>query len=148
VGENAGIYEITPAGQGKQIFKTKDNHVLCLKLTPRGIFWPAAGDEGLVYKISGSKSSVLFESPYEEIRAIDLDGGGNIYLTTSGQPSKPVAAAASSAASVQSKSETDVSIVVTASQIEAVSSEIGSSRVSDSKAGRVSGLSFRFLLRV
>jgi len=143
VGENSGIYEITPAGQGKQIFKTKDNHVLCLKLTPRGDILAGSGGRGLVYKISGSKSSVLFESPYEEIRAIDLDAQGNIYLTTSGQPSKPVAAATSSAASVQTKSETDVSIVVSASQIEVAGSETGSSRASDTKAGQVSGAIFQ-----
>mgnify|MGYP001002181486 FL=1 len=143
VGENAGIYEIAPTGEGKQIFKTKDNHILCLKLTPKGDILAGSGGRGFVYKISGGKSSVLFESSYEEVRSIDLDAEGNIYLTTSGQPSKSVPAAIRSAVSSQTKPETDISIVVTASQVEVSGPEVSSSRTAESKSDRVPGAIFQ-----
>ena len=143
VGENAGIYEITPTGEGKQIFKTKDNHVLCLKLTSKGDILAGSGGRGLLYKISGSKSSVLFESPYDEIRSIELDTEGNIYLTTSGQPSKSVPVAVGSTPVSRAKSDSDVSIVVSASQVEVGSSEVSSSRTAERQSERVSGAVFQ-----
>jgi len=143
VGENAGIYEITPTGEGKQIFKTKDNHVLCLKLTSKGDILAGSGGRGLLYKISGSKSSVLFESPYDEIRSIEVDTEGNIYLTTSGQPSKSVPVAVGSTPVARTKSDSDVSIVVSASQVEVGSSEVSSSRTAERQSERVSGAVFQ-----
>ncbi|HNT01470.1 MAG TPA: WD40 repeat domain-containing protein [Candidatus Saccharicenans sp.] len=143
VGENAGIYEITPTGEGKQIFKTKDNHVLCLKLTSKGDILAGSGGRGLLYKISGSKSSVLFESPYDEIRSIELDTEGNIYLTTSGQPSKSVPVAVGSTPVARTKSDSDVSIVVSASQVEVSRSEVSSSRTAERQSERVSGAVFQ-----
>lgn len=143
VGENAGIYEITPTGEGKQIFKTKDNHVLCLKLTSKGDILAGSGGRGLLYKISGSKSSVLFESPYDEIRSIEVDTEGNIYLTTSGQPSKSVPVAVGSTPVSRAKSDSDVSIVVSASQVEVGSSEVSSSRTAERQSERVSGAVFQ-----
>lgn len=143
VGENAGIYEVTPTGEGKQIFKTKDNHVLCLKLTSKGDILAGSGGRGLLYKISGSKSSVLFESPYDEIRSIEVDAEGNIYLTTSGQPSKSGPAAAGSTPVSRTKSDSEVSIVVTAGQVAVSGSETGSSRTTESRSERVSGAVFQ-----
>lgn len=143
VGENAGIYEITPTGEGKQIFKTKDNHVLCLKLTSKGDILAGSGGRGLLYKISGSKSSVLFESPYDEIRSIEVDTEGNIYLTTSGQPSKSVPVAVGSTPVARTKSDSDVSIVVSASQVEVSRSEVSSSRTAERQSERVSGAVFQ-----
>ncbi|MDD8019881.1 MAG: hypothetical protein PHU81_01660 [Acidobacteriota bacterium] len=145
VGVKAGIYEISPAGEGRQIFKTIDNHVLCLRLTSNGDILAGSGGRGLLYKISGGKKSVLFESPYEEIRSIDLDPEGNIYLTTSGQLSKPGSSVRTATASSQMKTETDVSIVVMAGKPETMESSSDSSVTPVAKSERVSGAIFQVL---
>jgi len=60
-------------------------------------------------------------------------------LTTSGQPSKSVAAAVSSTPVSRTKSDSEVSIVVTAGQVTVSGSEASSSRTTESKPDRISG---------
>jgi len=117
VGENGGIYEISSSGEGRLILKAKTNHILCLKQHPSGDLLAGSGGRGLLYRISSSgKPSVVFESPYEEIRSIDLDREGNIYLAASGQSSKSSGPSSSSSASsgASDKSDPEISVVVSA----------------------------------
>lgn len=121
VGESGGIYEINSSGEGKLIFKAKTNHILCLKRHPSGDFLAGSGGRGLLYRISSSgKPSVIFESGYEEIRSLDFDRDGNIYITASGQAQKSAgtsSAVPSSSSSSAERSEAEVAVVVSSVSI-------------------------------
>ncbi len=115
VGESGGIYEINPSGEGRLIFKAKTNHILCLKKLPSGDFLAGSGGRGLLYRVSASgKPSVIFESGYEEIRSLDIDREGNIYITASGQVQKSsgTSSASSTSSGSSDKSDTEVAVVV------------------------------------
>ncbi|MCK4758967.1 MAG: WD40 repeat domain-containing protein, partial [Candidatus Aminicenantes bacterium] len=71
VGESGGIYQINMEGEGIQILSTEENHVLCVEKDLNEDIIAGTGGSGRVYRISrGKKPSILFESPYEEIRSV------------------------------------------------------------------------------
>ncbi len=115
VGENGGIYEINTEGEGRQVLRAEENHVLCIEKDVNQDIIAGTGGRGRVYRISRAKrSSILFESSYEEIRSLVLDKEGNVYAAAGGKiispkeeirPPLPV------------KSETDVSITVTSTSV-------------------------------
>ena len=89
VGENGGIYEINPQGEGKLILKAAENHILCLKTDRGGQLIAGSGGNGLVYRLTKSgKTTVIFESPYEEVRSLAVDADGNIYAAADGTSSR------------------------------------------------------------
>jgi hypothetical protein len=70
-------------------FKAAENHILCLEKTAREDVVAGSGGNGLVYKISPEgRASVLFETPYEEVRSLALDREGLIYAAASGTPTR------------------------------------------------------------
>jgi len=114
VGENGGIYEVNPAGAGRQLFKARDNHILCLVQSSGGDLLAWQRRAGQLYRISTSgRVSVIYDSGYEEVRNVVLDGEGNIYISAGGAPSKPVSTV-SSAPAAQAKAEAEISVVVSA----------------------------------
>src|SRR4030042_624970 len=52
VGESGGIYQISPLGEGRMLFKAAQNHILCLEKTARGDIVAGSGGNGLAYKIA------------------------------------------------------------------------------------------------
>ncbi len=82
VGESGGIYEISPEGSGRPVFKSDQNHILCLKLGSDGALTAGSGGAGLVYRLekNGGKTVVVFETPFEEVRAAAFDPEGNLYV--------------------------------------------------------------------
>ncbi|MCX8160123.1 MAG: hypothetical protein N3G18_04235 [Candidatus Saccharicenans sp.] len=115
VGESGGIYEINPAGAGRLLFKSRDNHILCLVQTSSGDLLAGSGGRGQLYRISASgRASVIFDSGYEEVRNVVLDREGNIYLSAGGAPSKPVSTVSPASTASSSKTDTEVSLVVSA----------------------------------
>jgi hypothetical protein len=86
VGENGGIYEINTEGEGRLILRTEDNHVLCLKEDLNQDILAGTGGKGRLYRLSrGKLTTLLFESPFEEIKSIALDKEGNVYAAASGR---------------------------------------------------------------
>jgi hypothetical protein len=88
VGENGGVYRISPLGEGRMFFRAAENHILCLERTPQGDVLAGSGGNGLIYRIpaQGGRLSVLFETPYEEVRSLAIDREGQIYAAASGTP--------------------------------------------------------------
>jgi len=85
VGESGGIYEILPEGEGRLVFKTPENHILCMKFDRNGDILAGSGGAGLVYRISRTgKGAVVFESGFEEVRSLALDLDGNVYAAAGG----------------------------------------------------------------
>ncbi len=90
VGEKGGIYEISPLGDGKMILDIQENHILCLNQLPNGNILAGSGGKGAVYRLTPErKSSLLYESDYEEVRSVVFDEEGNLYIAASGIPVKP-----------------------------------------------------------
>ena len=83
VGNSGGVYQITPAGQGAQIFASEDSHIVSLFITRSNSILAGSGDRGILYRIDNRKVKVLFDSPFEEIRGICEDNEGNIYFSAS-----------------------------------------------------------------
>ena len=90
VGESGGIYQINMEGEGVQILSTEENHVLCIEKDLNEDIIAGTGGSGRVYRISrGKKPTILFESPYEEIRSVALDREGNVYAAAGGRIVSP-----------------------------------------------------------
>ncbi len=122
VGESGGIYEISAEGNGRRVLNIQEHHVLCLKRNRDGDLFAGSGGNGLLYRLSKSgKISVLFESPFEEIKSLDFDGEGHILAAACGVPSKGRGEAVSLPAS-GSGTEVTVSAVRPASETAALSS--------------------------
>ena len=117
VGESGGIYQINMEGEGIQILKTEENHVLCIEKDLNEDIIAGTGGSGRVYRISrGKKPSILFESPYEEIRSVALDREGNIYAAAGGRIISPREVREFP---VAAQAESDVSITVTPAPVQA-----------------------------
>ena len=117
VGESGGIYQINMEGEGIQILKTEENHVLCVEKDLNEDIIAGTGGCGRVYRISrGKKPSILFESPYEEIRSVALDREGNIYAAAGGRIISPKEVREFP---VAAQAESDVSITVTPAPVQA-----------------------------
>jgi hypothetical protein len=112
VGESGGIYEINQEGEGTLALKAEENHILCLKADKSGNLIAGSSGNGVVYRISTGKASVVFESPYEEIKDLALDQQGNIYAAAAGTSAKPKKEETPAA---PLKSETEVTLTVTPS---------------------------------
>jgi len=111
VGENGGIYEINADGEGRLILKTEDNHFLCLREDLNGDILAGTGGKGRVYRLSrGRLTSLLFESPFEEIKSIALDKEGNVFVAASG---RAVTLKEEAELPVRIRAATEVSITVT-----------------------------------
>jgi hypothetical protein len=68
-------------------FTAAENHILCLERTARGDVIAGSGGNGLIYRIGADgRLSVLFETPYEEVRSLAVDREGQIYAAASGTP--------------------------------------------------------------
>ena len=120
VGESGGIYEISPEGSGRPVFKSDQNHILCLKLGSDGALTAGSGGAGLVYRLekNGGKTVVVFETPFEEVRAAAFDPEGNLYVSAGGTIKAPRGEAVSAPAAVPGG--VDVSIAVSAAAQAAV----------------------------
>jgi len=117
VGESGGIYQINMEGEGIQILKTEENHVLCVEKDLNEDIIAGTGGSGRVYRVSrGKKPSILFESPYEEIRSVALDREGNIYAAAGGRIVSPREVREFP---VAVQAESDVSITVTPAPVQA-----------------------------
>lgn len=117
VGENGGIYQINMEGEGIQILKTEENHVLCVEKDLNEDIIAGTGGSGRVYRITrGKKPSILFESPYEEIRSVALDREGNIYAAAGGRIVSPREVREFP---VAAQAESGVSITVTPAPVQA-----------------------------
>lgn len=116
VGESGGVYEINKEGEGRLILKADQNHILCLKEDKNGNILAGSGGKGLLYRFSqgGGKASILFESPFEEIKSIALDDQGNIYAAAGGIVTKP---RKEKITPVQVKSGTDITLTVTPASV-------------------------------
>ncbi len=111
VGENGGIYEINADGEGRLILRTEDSHFLCLREDLNGDILAGTGGKGRVYRLSrGRLTSLLFESPFEEIKSIALDKEGNVFVAASG---RAVTLKEEAELPVGIRAATEVSIMVT-----------------------------------
>ncbi len=91
VGENGGVYTISPEGDGSEWLKAEENHILCLQKTAGGEILAGSGGKGRLYRLARGKApAIVFESPFEEIRAITLDDLGTIYIAAGGKVVRPV----------------------------------------------------------
>jgi hypothetical protein len=116
VGESGAVYTISPQGDGSEWLKAKENHILCLTKTDQGEILAGSGGKGRLYRLARGKApAILYESPFEEIRAIVLDDQEAIFLAAGGRiarpgskaPEKPASGAGGAVAA------TDVAITVT-----------------------------------
>ena len=111
VGESGGIYAVNSLGEGQLVLKTAENHVLCLVLDNQGAVYAGSGGRGSVYRIADGKSSLLFESPYEEVRALVPDEDGSVVAAAGGTSAT---AKKDEGTALVPKAGTDIAVVVTA----------------------------------
>ncbi len=79
-GPQGRIYRIDPKGRGSSFYSTGEKHILCLLWT-RGRLLAGSQGEGVAYRITPQgRGFVLYDPPYGEVRSLDWDGRGNVYL--------------------------------------------------------------------
>ncbi|MEN8153375.1 MAG: fibronectin type III domain-containing protein [Acidobacteriota bacterium] len=83
VGGSGGIYKIDKAGRSAKIFTSNDTHIISLHITKDNSIIAGSGENGILYRINNKKGSVLYDTPYEEVRGICEDNEGNIYFSAS-----------------------------------------------------------------
>ncbi|MHB8391501.1 MAG: hypothetical protein ACYDBH_18295 [Acidobacteriaceae bacterium] len=87
-GGPAAIYRVNlkqPAAAPEKFFSSTEQHMRCLLFAKDGTLYAGTDGRGLVYRISpNGKGFVLFESPKQEISAMALDPGGNLYVASLG----------------------------------------------------------------
>lgn len=89
VGEGGGIYRINSKGEGQLAMKAEENHILCLRKDKSGGFIAGSGGVGVVYRMNAEgRVTVIFESPYEEVKSVALDQEGQVYVAACGTPSR------------------------------------------------------------
>ena len=79
-GDKGVIYKIGQDGRGVPFYQTKAAHVMSLAFDREGRLLAGTQSPGRVFQIDASgKPFVLLDSPYNEIHALRVDAGGNIY---------------------------------------------------------------------
>ena len=80
-GDKGVIYKITPDGKGAPFYSTKATHVMSLAQDRERRLLAGTESPGRVFQLDANgKPFVLLDSPYNEIRSIRVDPGGNIYV--------------------------------------------------------------------
>jgi len=83
-GAPAVVYRVPAAGgKAEVLFKTADQHIRCLIMTPDGMLWAGSDGSGIIYRIDtkapGAKPFAAYAAPRREITTLAMDGEGNLY---------------------------------------------------------------------
>jgi len=120
-GDKGVIYKIAPDGKGAPFYETKATHAMTLAFDLEGRLLAGTESPGRVFRIDASgKPFVLLDSSYNEIRALRVDGNGNIYVAAvsgraGGSDRSPPPASPEPAAQVLTPSvSTEITIVAIA----------------------------------
>jgi hypothetical protein len=82
-GPKGRIYQVTPAGQSRVFYRTKQDHVLCLAPGPSGMLYAGTDKGGLVYRIDAKgKGFVMYQAAQAEVRSLLVTADG-VYAGTS-----------------------------------------------------------------
>ena len=93
-GAPAVVYRI-PAGSGKAevAFRTVDQHIRCLLMSPDGTLWAGSDGSGVVYKFDtktpGAKPFAAYSAAKREITSLAIDPAGNVYAAGVGTRPAP-----------------------------------------------------------
>lgn len=102
-GPKGRIFQVTADGKASVFYKTKQEHILCLALEPRGSLYAGTDKGGLVYRIDRKgKGFVLYHAPQGEVRSLLVTADG-VYAGTS-TPTRRAGGGGSSAASSEGRS--------------------------------------------
>jgi hypothetical protein len=83
-GAPAVVYRVPAAGgKAEALFKTADQHIRCLMMTPDGTLWAGSDGSGVIYRIDtkapGAKPFAAYAAPRREITSLAMDGEGNVF---------------------------------------------------------------------
>ena len=74
-----------PTARATFFFDSKQTHIMCLKLDPKGNLLAGSVPNGLVYRITPQgKPFVIYQSTLPEVHDLALDAQGNIFAATLG----------------------------------------------------------------
>ncbi|MGE0461466.1 MAG: hypothetical protein AB7Q16_08865 [Vicinamibacterales bacterium] len=88
-GDKGNVYRITPDGKGELFFATKATHAMTLRFEASGQLLVGTGSPGRVFRVDTvGKGFLALDTPYQEVRAIKVDGQGLVYAAAqNGRPS-------------------------------------------------------------
>lgn len=80
-GNPGRIYRLDKKLNKELYFDSKDNHVVCLALTPSGTLLAGTEGKGILFEIKGkNQASILYDTPLNEISDIVVLSSGDIYF--------------------------------------------------------------------
>jgi len=82
-GEKAGLYRIDAKGKVSAVWTDKDvTYVWAVVAGPRKSHYVATGPEGKVYRVTGGKAEVIYDSEDKNILSLAAGAGGKLYAGT------------------------------------------------------------------
>lgn len=95
-GAPAAVYRVRPGTSGAKpelLFRTADQHIRCLLLSPDGTLWSGSDGAGVIYKFDtatpAAKLFAAYAASRREITSLASDSSGNIYAAGVGGKSNP-----------------------------------------------------------
>lgn len=80
-GDKGVVYRVTPDGTGQVLCKAPATHATSLLVTPQGDTLVGTETPGRLLRVSATgKPFVVLDTPYHEIRGIQMDPSGRIYV--------------------------------------------------------------------
>ncbi|HYT92212.1 MAG TPA: hypothetical protein VEL76_26085, partial [Gemmataceae bacterium] len=104
-GPKGRIYQVSADGKASVFYSTKQEHILCLAMGPKGMLYAGTDKGGLVYRIDPEgKPFVCYHAPQGEVRSLLVTAEGVVYAGTSAPTRRGGSGGNSSAASEGSSS--------------------------------------------
>lgn len=84
-GHGGIVYQISPAGQAKVLWKADQPEVFALAVNPSGVLYAATSPDGKVFRIEGGKAAEFFDPHAKYIWSLCFAPDGTLYVGTGGQ---------------------------------------------------------------
>lgn len=83
-GDEAKIYRVAPSsGESELLFTSEESHIVSLAVDSADTIYAGTESNGLVLKIDSSgTTTVLFDTPFQEVPAMVTDTQGNVFVAT------------------------------------------------------------------
>ncbi len=91
-GPEGKVFRVESNGTSSVYFRSDESHIVSLATGPSGELYAGSSGKGILYKITGpGRATVLYDFPGEEVKAIAVTKGGELFVLANeyGEPPEP-----------------------------------------------------------
>lgn len=85
-GQQGRVVSVSLSGEVEMVLEAADANVVSLIRTSDGLIYAGTDENGLVYRIDSSGSTILYDAMENEIHSLALSGDGTLYAGAMSQP--------------------------------------------------------------